>query len=164
LRSGTQGRTCTNLVSLVGSSGSNLALLARGELGEVAVVVTLPRMETPVSKPRWSVGVAGPARHAAWDVHLVVEDLGLAGLGLRDQGVVQDIEDILADLLELGLDLLAVVADGGDVLVGALGLLLLLNGRDDAPGSTSGADHVLVGHGQEVSLVNGELAAQLDRG
>jgi hypothetical protein len=32
------------LVSLVSSGGSSLALLARGELGEVAVVVTLPAM------------------------------------------------------------------------------------------------------------------------
>jgi hypothetical protein len=30
------------LVRLMGGSGGNLALLARGELGEVAVVVTLP--------------------------------------------------------------------------------------------------------------------------
>jgi hypothetical protein len=35
------------LVSLVGSSRGDLALLARGELGEVAVVVTLP-----VAKPK----------------------------------------------------------------------------------------------------------------
>lgn len=33
----------TDLVSLVGSSGSNLALLARSKLSQVAVVVTLPR-------------------------------------------------------------------------------------------------------------------------
>jgi hypothetical protein len=30
------------LVGIVGSSGGNLALLARGELSEVTVVVTLP--------------------------------------------------------------------------------------------------------------------------
>jgi hypothetical protein len=91
----------------------------------------------------------------------VVEDLGLSGLGLGDQGVVQDVEDILADQLELGLDLLAVVADGGNVLVGTLGLLLLLDRRDYAPGSTSGAHNVLVGNGQQVSLIDGEFSAQL---
>jgi hypothetical protein len=32
------------LVGLVGSGSSGLALLARGELGEVTVVVTLPTM------------------------------------------------------------------------------------------------------------------------
>jgi hypothetical protein len=65
--------------------------------------------------------------------HLVVEDLGLARLGLGNEGVVEDVEDILADLLKLGLNLLAVVADGADVLLRALGLLLLLDGRNDAP-------------------------------
>ena len=59
--------------------------------------------------------------------HLVVEDLGLARLGLGDKGVIEDVEDILADLLELGLNLLSVVADGANVLLRALGLLLLLD-------------------------------------
>jgi hypothetical protein len=54
---------------------------------------------------------------ARGDAHLVVEDLGLARLGFGDEGLVEDIEDILADFLELGLDLLAVFADGADVLV-----------------------------------------------
>jgi hypothetical protein len=63
----------------------------------------------------------------------VVEDLGLARLGLGDEGVVEDVEDILADLLELGLDLLAVFTDGANVLLGALGLLLLLDRGNDAP-------------------------------
>jgi hypothetical protein len=47
----------------------------------------------------------------------MVENLALARLGLGDEAVVEDIEDILADLLELGLNLLAVVADDSDVLV-----------------------------------------------
>jgi hypothetical protein len=61
------------------------------------------------------------------DVHLVVEDLGLAGSGVGDEAVIQNIENILADLLELELNLAAVLLDGGDVLVRALGLLLLLD-------------------------------------
>ena len=91
----------------------------------------------------------------------MVEDLGLARLGLRDEGVVEDVEDILADLLKLGLDLLAVVADGADVLLRALGLLLLLDRGNDAPRRASGTDNVLVGNAEEVTLVNGELSAQL---
>ncbi len=35
----------THLVSLMGGRGGNLALLARGELGQVAVIITLPVME-----------------------------------------------------------------------------------------------------------------------
>jgi hypothetical protein len=95
-------------------------------------------------------------------VHLVIEDFGLSRLGLWNKGLVEDVKHILTDLLELGFDLLAVFADGGDVFVGALGFLLLLNRRDDSPGSTSGSDDILVSHGEEVSLINGQLAAQLD--
>jgi hypothetical protein len=91
----------------------------------------------------------------------VVEDLALARLGLGDQGVIKDVEDILADLLELGLDLLAVVADDGNVLVGTLLLLLLLDRGDDAPRGTSGTDDVLVGDREEVTLVNGEFTTDL---
>jgi hypothetical protein len=61
------------------------------------------------------------------DAHLVVEDLGLAGLGLGNEGVVENVEDILADLLELKLDLLSVVANRANMLLRALGLLFLLD-------------------------------------
>ena len=91
----------------------------------------------------------------------MVEDLALASLGLGDEALVKNVEDILADLLKLKLDLLAVLADDANVLLGALGLLLLLDAGDDAPGSTSGSDDVLVGDGKEVALVNCELAADL---
>lgn len=91
----------------------------------------------------------------------MVEDLGLARGSVGDEGLVEDLKDVLADLLELALDLVAVVADGGDVLVGALGLLLLLDRRNDAPAGAAGADHVLVGNREEVALVDGELTAQL---
>lgn len=57
----------------------------------------------------------------------MVKDLGLASLGLGDERLVKDVEDILADLLKLALDLLAVVANGSNVLLGALSLLLLLD-------------------------------------
>lgn len=91
----------------------------------------------------------------------MVEDLALARLGLGDQGVVKDVENILADLLELGLDLLAVVTDDGNVLVGTLLLLLLLDRGDDAPRGTSGTDNVLVGDGEEVTLVDGKFTTDL---
>ena len=93
--------------------------------------------------------------------HLVVEDLALASLGLGNEALVENVEDILADLLKLKLDLLTVLADDANVLLGALGLLLLLDAGDDAPGGTSGSDDVLVGDGKEVALVNCELAADL---
>lgn len=61
------------------------------------------------------------------NVHLMVEDLALTSLCLGDEGLVEDVKDILANLLELGLDLLTVFADDANVLVGSLGLLLLLD-------------------------------------
>jgi hypothetical protein len=92
----------------------------------------------------------------------VVKDLALASLGLGDKALVEDGENILADLLELELNLLAVLANDTNVLVGALSLLLLLDAGDDAPGSTAGADDVLVGDGKEVALVDCELTADLN--
>ena len=95
------------------------------------------------------------------DIHLVIEDFGFSRLSLGDQRLVQNIENILADFLKFGLDLLAVVTDSGNVLVGTLGLFLLLDRGDNAPGSTSSANDILVGNGQKVSLVNCELSTQL---
>lgn len=61
------------------------------------------------------------------NLHLVVEHLALARLSLGDQALVKHIEDILADVLELLLNLLTVFADDVNVLVRALGLLFLLD-------------------------------------
>ena len=141
----------------MGSSSSNLALVAGSELSEVAVVVSLP----VVGGQSQHVARSGRMRVGVRNSHLVVEDLGLAGLGLGDQGLVKDIEDILADLLELGLNLLAVVADDTDVLIRALGLLLLLDGGDDAPRGPAGTDNVLVRNGKQITFINGELATDL---
>ena len=91
----------------------------------------------------------------------MIEDLRLASLSLRDKGLIEHIQNVLADLLELGLDFLAVLADDGDVLVRALGLLLLLNRGDDAPRGPTGADDILVGNREQIALVDGELTTQL---
>lgn len=118
------------LVGLQGLVGGTLAAVANGELSQVTVVVTL---------------------------HLVVKDLGLAGLGGLDEVLVQDLQDVVADLGKLGLDLLAVLLDQGNLALVALGLLLLLDRGDDTPRGTAGTNDVLVGDGQEIPLLNGEL-------
>jgi len=105
------------LVGFMSSSSSGLALLAGCEFGEISVVVALP-----VHSVR-----SCDCIRLAMCLHLVVEDLGLASLGLGDQSFVEDIEDVLADFLELCFDLLTVVSDGSDVLVRAFGFLLLFN-------------------------------------
>jgi hypothetical protein len=91
----------------------------------------------------------------------VVEDFGLPRFGLGDERIVKDVEDVLADILQLRLDFLAIVADGGDVLVGTLGLLLLLDGGDYTPGRTAGAHNILVRDREQVTFINSQLAAKL---
>jgi len=92
------------------------------------------------------------------DVHLVVKYLGLARGGGGNEVLVENVEDIIADLGELGLDLESVLLNETDLRRVALGLLLLLDGRDDSPRGTAGANDVLVGNGKEVALLNGKVA------
>ena len=91
----------------------------------------------------------------------MVKHLGLAGLGTRNKTLVKNVEDILANILKLSLDLLAIVTDGSDPLLFALGLLFLLDGRDNAPRSTAGPNNVLVGNGEKIALVDSELTTNL---
>lgn len=71
--------------------------------------------------------------------------------------LVQNLEDVIADLGKLGLDPLAVFLDEGDLGIVAFRLLLLLDRGDDSPGRTAGADDVLVGDRKEIPLLDGEL-------
>lgn len=91
----------------------------------------------------------------------MIEHLGFSRLRLWDQGFVKDIKDVTTNLLQLRLDLLTVFADLSDMFVGALGLLLLLDTRDNSPRCTSGTDDVLVGNGQKIALVDGKFTAKL---
>lgn len=72
--------------------------------------------------------------------------------------LVKDLEDVVADLGQLGLDLLAVLLDQSDLGGVALSLLLLLDRSDYSPGSTASADDVLVGDGEKVALLDSEVA------
>lgn len=87
----------------------------------------------------------------------MVEDLGLARSGRRDKVLVKNIKNVLADLGKLSLNLLPVGLDHGDLSLVTLGLLLLFDGGDDSPGSSAGTDNVLVGDGEEITLLDGEL-------
>ena len=92
-------------------------------------------------------------------LHLQVEDLGLWVARLWYQELVQELEDILANVLELLLDLLAVLASHRLLPLAALGLLL--NARDDAPRRAASADHILVGDREQVPLLVAQLVARL---
>jgi hypothetical protein len=140
-----------SLVGLEGLVGRVLAAVAHGELGEVAVIVTLPVVTIRLC----DISLAVQARRRG--LHLVVEDLGLARLGRGDQVLVKDVKNVLADLGKLILDLLAVLLDKGDLGRVALVLLLLLDGSDYSPGGTASTDNVLVGNGEKVTLFDAEV-------
>ena len=55
----------------------------------------------------------------------MVEDTGLSTLSLGDQIVLEELDDLGADVAELLLHLLGVVSNEGDVLLVSLGLLLI---------------------------------------
>lgn len=139
-----------SLVRLKRLVGRVLALVANGELGQVAVVVTLPVTLLETRSKAWE----GSGMYA----HLVVKHLALTGLGGRDEVLVKNREDVFADLGELSLDLLAVFLDEIDLGTVALGLLLLLNRGNDSPRRTAGTDDVLVGNRQKIPLLNGKIA------
>jgi len=72
--------------------------------------------------------------------------------------LIEDRENVFADLGELGLDLLAVLLDQTDLGGVALGLLLLLDRGDDSPRRTAGTDDVFVGDGEQIPLLDSQIA------
>ena len=62
---------------------------------------------------------------------LEIEDLGVASGGREDESGVEELEDSIANVGKIGLDLGSIVMDHGDVVLVVLALLLLLNGGDD---------------------------------
>ena len=88
------------------------------------------------------------------DAHLVVKHFGLAALGRRDEVLIQNIEDVVADLGKFCLNLLSVLLDEANLRRVALGFFLLLDRGDDSPRSTAGTNDVLVGDRQKIALLN----------
>ncbi len=148
---GVRGREINNsnilsgLVSDERLLSSLFPLSSSRELGKVAPIVSLP---DSIKTPRKLL-------------HLVIEDLGLSSGGRRDQMMIEDVEDIVANTRKLLFDPGPVVLDLHDMPFMPLVLFLLLNGRDDAPGGTAGTDDILVGNRKEVALLNRELNIQL---
>ena len=84
-------------------------LVTRGELAQVAVVVT---------------------------THFHVEDLSLSNLTVRDEYISKQIENVLADSIQLSFDHTSVLVDELDVTA-ALIRLTVLNGAHGTPGCAS---------------------------
>ncbi len=72
--------------------------------------------------------------------------------------LVKDLENILANLGKLVLNLLAVLLDESDLGRVALGLLLLFDRSDYSPRGTAGTNDVLVCDGEKVALLNSQVA------
>jgi hypothetical protein len=120
------GNSTGSLVGIEGGSARLLADITSLELREITVVVSL---------------------------HFVVEDLGLLGSGVGDQRLLDDSENVIADLNKFSLNLGLVVLDDGHLV----GVSLLFDGSHDSPRSTAGPDHVLVGDREQVALLDGQL-------
>ena len=58
-------------------------------------------------------------------------------------------------------NLISVRSDHAEFVLTPLVFLLLLYGRDDSPAGPSGTNHVLVGDGQQVPLLHGQLHVHL---
>jgi hypothetical protein len=91
--------------------GRCLALVAKGELSKVTMVITLPIEYVSLS--------CAPIV-MLFCLHLVVEDLGLAALSRGDKVLIENLKNILTYLGKFGLDLLTVLLDQRDLAVIAL--------------------------------------------
>jgi len=101
------------LVAVLRLLDNLLTLIARVEFTEVSVVITL---------------------------HLHVEDLRIGGRGrARDQSLLQQSDDVLAQLVEFRLNLESVPLNQVQVL-GTLVLLFVLDGAAGAPRGSPGAN------------------------
>mmetsp|Transcript_42932 Transcript_42932/g.127278 ORF Transcript_42932/g.127278 Transcript_42932/m.127278 type:complete len:240 (+) Transcript_42932:95-814(+) len=109
--------------------------VALGEFREVAVVVAL---------------------------HLEVERLRLPRVGRRHQVGFQECEGLVADALQLGLDLGTVAVGQGGLVGAAVGLLLLRHSHRDANSVAALGQSVLEGRGEHVALLRVQRRVLLD--
>ena len=84
----------------------------------------------------------------------MVENLGFAGFSRGNQVLVENLENVFADLAELLLDGDTVIFDELDLGLIAFGLFLLLDGCHNSPTGTASTDDVLVGNREEVSFLH----------
>lgn len=125
--------TRSGLISGKRLFGGFRTLIGRRKLGQITIVVTL---------------------------HLVVEDLGLTGTGILDEMIVENLEDIAANLAEFFLNLGLVATNHINMLGIALAFFLLFDGRDDTPRCATSTDNILVGDRQQIALFNRQFLVQ----
>ena len=74
----------------------------------------------------------------------MVEHFRLSTLSRWDEVLVENFQDVFANLGKLCFDLLAIFFDQANLSFVALGLFLLLDGSYNSPRSTTGTNNVLV--------------------
>mmetsp|Transcript_41654 Transcript_41654/g.124516 ORF Transcript_41654/g.124516 Transcript_41654/m.124516 type:complete len:228 (-) Transcript_41654:269-952(-) len=97
-------------------------------------------------------------------LHLEVEHGCLGRTGRRNKVLVQQLQDLTADVVEFLLHSGTVALHQLDAALVGLHLLTLLNALQDAPRRAAGADQVLVGDGQQVALLDRQLLLSSQRG
>ncbi|KAK3025938.1 hypothetical protein RJ639_040854 [Escallonia herrerae] len=127
----------SGFVSREGALGRLLPLGAGLELSQVPVIIPL---------------------------HFQIKHLRVPNRRRGDQPGIEQLQYPVTNPRQLVFDLGPVIADGRHVGLIAAALLLLLDGGDDAPRGAPRADHVLVGHREEVALLHGELLRGDQRG
>lgn len=116
------------LVGFLGVVYRLLAVVPGGHLGQVSEIVAL---------------------------HLQVEDLALSIARLLDEILVQQGQHVLADPIQLPLHLLPILIHQLRFVIPLFGFVL--DAGDDPPRRALAPHHVLVGNGQEVALLVGQL-------
>ena len=81
------------------------------------------------------------------------ENFRFVRLRIDKQGLVDKVEDVLANARKFCLDLLLVILNFLDILGVAFDVLLLLDGGKDAPGRAPRTNNILEGNSQNVSLL-----------
>ena len=139
---------------LVGGLGVHRGLLlfaTIGKLGKVAIVVCNDARNGNGQLACVLRGTACISQLVRTGLHLLVEDGGLGALRLLDQLLIEQLQDVVADRIELRLNLDLVGADEVSIGRALLGLLIL-DRADDAQRRAPGAHHVLVRDRDQVAL------------
>ena len=86
-------------------------------------------------------------------LHLEIKHLALIRVGVGDQLVLNDFQNVRANIFQLSLNLALVGLDKWQLVHVAL----LLDGGNHSPAGAARSNDVLVGNGQKVSLFNAQL-------
>ena len=90
-------------------------------------------------------------------LHLVEENFSVIVFALGDEELTQEIEDFLADVSHLLLDVALVLFHLIYVVSVALVVFFFLNRAQNAPRRPSGSNYVFEGYRQDITLVSIQL-------